>query len=372
MESPLWCIKYRPRKWEDFVGQDNAINELRRFAETKTCPHMIFIGPPGTGKTAAVELFAREFLGADFDANYLWLNVRDLRTYPVSKAKRSIQALAKVDRSQRTQFDEYMSVVYKEAKEALRRRGKSGDPNRSEMLHQAIKMFASTLTVTTELVKIMALDEADALDNNMQQALRRTMEIYSDACRFILVTPTLAGWIPAILSRCIVVRFQPIPEADVKHRISEIASAEGVEIGEVALTAIARECNGNMRRAINVLQMAAAKSEHVSEDDVYDVSETPLTKAVRELVTLAINGSFVKSRDKMRKLLAIEQYSPSEVLREIQHDILRRPFDDATRIALLERIAVIDNRMHEGKNAFIHLGALLASIWYIASAESSA
>ncbi|MHA1813942.1 MAG: hypothetical protein ACTSYX_10990, partial [Candidatus Thorarchaeota archaeon] len=99
---------------------------------------------------------------------------------------------------------------------------------------------------------------------------------------------------------------------------------------------------------------------------------TPLTKAVRELVTLAINGSFVKSRDKMRKLLAIEQYSPSEVLREIQHDILRRPFDDATRIALLERIAVIDNRMHEGKNAFIHLGALLASIWYIASAESSA
>ncbi len=362
LESPLWSVKYRPESWDDFVGQDLAITQLRTLAASKTCPNLLLVGPSGTGKSLAAITFAREFLGPDLESNFLWLNVRDLIKFPVSKAKRPIQALAKLDHDERTALDEYMSFVYKEAKNIRQRRGKSGDPNRSEMLHAAIKLFASTLTVTTDLVKILVLDEADALDNNMQQSLRRTMELYSDACRFILITPTLAGWSPAIISRCIVLKFGMIPASVIREKIAEIAKRESITIDDVALTAISREADGNMRRAINLLQMAAAGRAKVTEDDVYEVSETPLTKKVREIVTLAISGSFVKARDKMRSLLAIDGYTPSEVIVEIQRDILRRPLDRPLRQKILDRIAEIDHRLTQSKNPFIQLAALLASI----------
>ncbi|MHA1770986.1 MAG: AAA family ATPase [Candidatus Thorarchaeota archaeon] len=371
MESPIWSIKYRPQKWDDFVGQDAAIEQLRSFASSKTCPNMILIGPYGTGKSRAAELFAREFLGEDFDANYLWLNVRDLRFYPLSKAKRPIQALAKLSREERTSFDEYMSFVYKEAKRYRKLRGRTGDPNRSELLHAAIKVFASTLTVTTDLVKILVLDEADALDNNMQQALRRTMELYSDATRFILVTPSLAGWSPAILSRCVVLKFHTISQEVISQHLSMIAKAESVDITEKALAAVAREADGDLRRAINLLQVAAAGRDTVTEDDVYDISETYLSKQIRAIVSLTIDGSFVKARDKLRSLQAYDGYSANEVISAIQRDILRRPFERTLLNQLIDRIAEIDSRLPQSKNPFMQLDALLASIWHLTTASDS-
>ncbi len=365
MDIPLWSIKYRPKTWDDFVGQDAAIAQLRSFVKSKTCPNLILVGPYGTGKSAAAYIFSREFLGEDFDANYMTLNVRDIRYYPASKAKRPIQALAKLSRDERTPLDEYMSFVYKAAKERRSRLGRSGAPNRSELLHAAINVFASTLTVTTELVKILVLEEADALDNNMQQALRRTMEIYSDATRFILVTPSLAGWSPAILSRCVVIKFLSIPVEVVANHLSMIASREGVDISEQAIAAIAREVKGDLRRAINLLQVASAGKESVTEDDVYEISETYLSKRVREIINLTIEGSFVKARDKARTLLGYDGYSPSEVMSAIQQDVLARPFDDATLGQLLDRIAEIDARLPSSKNPFMQVAALLASIWDI-------
>ncbi|MHA1480624.1 MAG: hypothetical protein ACTSQZ_04285, partial [Candidatus Thorarchaeota archaeon] len=146
--------------------------------------------------------------------------------------------LAKLDRSERTELDEYMSIVFREAKTSLKLKGRKRDPNKSQLLHQAINLFASTITVTDELVKILVLDEADALDRNMQQALRRTMEVYSDACRFVLITPTLAGWNPAIISRCLVVKFPTPSLTIIETLISDIASKEQVVIDERAVSAI--------------------------------------------------------------------------------------------------------------------------------------
>ncbi len=369
MESPLWSIKYRPRKWEDFVGQDMAIQQLRQMAESGTCPHLMFVGPSGTGKTAAAEVFARSLLGPDFESNYLWLNVRDLRYYPVSKAKRSVADLAKLDREERTPLDEYMSFVYREAKMTLRTRGKSGDPNRSDLLHTAIRLFASTLTVATETVKILVLDEADAMDNNMQQALRRTMEIYGEDCRFILITPSLSNWIPAILSRCLIIHFPSASQEDIVKCLRVIAERENVSVDDSVLEVIARESAGDLRRAIDILQMAhvAASSGAITEDHVYEVSEHPLQRAIHEAVSLVIEGSFKESRDRVRKLLAIERYEPHAVMQGILRDIMYRPLDPEVRDKIIRRIAEIDTRITQAKNPFIHVTAVMASIWHVTS-----
>lgn len=370
LEPPLWSVKYSPKTWDDFIGQDNAISQLRNLAESGSCPNMILYGPHGTGKTSAAQVFSRALLGDTISANYMMLNIRDVSDYSVSKAKRDIKDLAKLDRSKRSELDEYMSRVFKEVKAELKMKGRRRDPNKSQLLLGAISLFASTVTVSDEMIKILVLDEADALTRSMQQALRRTMEIYNEACRFIFTTPTLAGWSPAVISRSLVVNFTSPSNDVIVSLASRIAESEGVEVESAGLNAIAQESNGDMRRAINLLQVASAKGKSVNEDAVYACSETTLSKGVRNMVSAAIDGSFVIAREALRGLLALEGYSPSDIMLQIERDLLSRPFEHDVLLTLLDRVAEIDYRLVQARNPFIQITALLASIGKIASAAA--
>lgn len=367
LEPLLWCIKYRPRKWEDFVGQESVIGHLKNLAESGVLPNMIFYGPPGTGKTSAAEVFSRAILGSSYGANFKSLNIRDVWEISMTDAKRSVQDLAKLDRDKRSELDEYMSIIYREAQSALKVKGNTSPPNRSQLLQEAIRFFASTATVTDEKVKILVLDEADALSNSMQQALRRTMELYNESCRFILITPTLAGWSPAVISRCSVLTFTVPDDSLIAEYVVNIAEKEGVKIDSSAAQAIARECSGDLRRALNLLQIAATASDTISEDVVYAHSQTHLVASVRDIVSMAIEGSFEPARKKIRNLLALDGYSPQEILLEIERDLVKRPFDPVTLSKVLNRVAEIDHRVIQGKNSFVHLTALLASLREYAS-----
>ncbi len=367
LEPLLWCIKYRPKTWDEFVGQESTISHLKSLAESSTLPNMIFYGPSGTGKTAAADVFSRAILGESFSANFKALNIRDIWHMPMTKAKRSVQDLAKLGRDERSELDEYMSIVYREAKAALKAKGRTRPPNRSQLLQEAIRFFASTITVTDEKIKILVLDEADALSHSMQQALRRTMELYSAACRLILITPTLSGWSPAIISRCSVLKFPLLFEDEVMTHVRKIAKKENVSIDLDAASAIARGSEGNLRRAINLLQITAAANNTITEDIVYAHSETPLNRSSREIVSLTIDGSFQDARKIMRSLVAVDGYEPQEVLLAIERDLVKRPFDPMTLNKVLSRVAEIDHRLTQGKNSFVHLAALLASIQNYAS-----
>jgi replication factor C subunit 3/5 len=330
---------------------------------------MILYGPYGTGKTSAAQVFSKALLGDTHSINYKMLNLRDVAGYTIAQAKRDIKDLAKLDRSMRSELDEYMSVVFKEVKADLKLRGHKRNPNRSQLLQGAIRLFASTVTVSDELIKVLVLDEADALTRSMQQALRRTMEIYNEACRFIFTTPTLAGWSPAVISRSLVIRF-PSPSIDViSNLVERIAKSEGIEVESSGLNAIARESDGDFRRAINLLQVASAKIKPVTEDTVYACSETTLSKGVRNMVSAAIDGSFVIARESLRGLLALEGYSSRDVILQIERDLLRRPFEPEVRLTLLDRVAEIDYRLTQARNPFLQITALLASIGNIASAS---
>ena len=338
-----------------------AISQLKNYASSKVFPNLILYGPTGTGKSAAARVFAEQILEDTFHSNYKNLNIRDIRNYPVTKAKRNIKKIAKLSRDERSELDEYMSIVFREAKAARKLRGESGNPNRSQLVHEAISLFASTITVSDELVKILVLDEADALDNNMQQALRRTMEIYSDATRFIFITPSLSGWNPAIVSRCLVVKFRAGSIDVLRDLVQDIAKKENVEVDESGINAIARQSKGDFRRAINLLQVSASVGRPVDEDIVYEYSETLLDSEIREIVSLSLAGKFIKARNKIRSLLALEGYSPQKVILAIQAEVVNRPFENDVISKALKQIAEIDFRMTQARNPFIQLEALLAS-----------
>ncbi|MDF1540483.1 MAG: hypothetical protein P1Q69_16425, partial [Candidatus Thorarchaeota archaeon] len=102
---------------------------------------------------------------------------------------------------------------------------------------------------------------------------------------------------------------------------------------------------------------------------VHKYSDTPLISGVRSMVTSALGGDYLSARKELRNLLALEQYSPTEVMIQIQREIVKRPLDDKKMHHIFDRISEIDYRMTQGKNPHIHLMALLASLVNLCETE---
>lgn len=135
-----WVEKYRPGDLKDLISHNHIINTIQRYIQEKNLPNLLFYGPPGTGKTSTIVACAKHMYGKDFSMMVLELNASDARGIDV--------------------------------------------------VRQIIKTFAETQVPFTNSeynIKLIILDEADAMTRDAQAALRRIMEKYSKTTRFCLI-----------------------------------------------------------------------------------------------------------------------------------------------------------------------------------------
>ena len=173
IKEEIWIEKYRPERLDDIVGQDEIIRRLKSYVKTRNLPHLLFSGPPGVGKTAASISIVKEIFGDSWRNNFIELNASDERGIDIIRHK--------------------------------------------------VKDFARMAPLGEADFKVIFLDEADALTNDAQSALRRTMERYSATTRFILSCNYSSKIIEPIQSRCAVYRFKPLSAQAVTKRIKFIA-----------------------------------------------------------------------------------------------------------------------------------------------------
>lgn len=308
-----WVEKYRPKTLSEVVGQKEIVERLKAFATAKSMPHLLFAGPAGIGKTTSALALARDLYGADnYKESFLELNASDERGIDVVRGK--------------------------------------------------IKDFARTLSLSTSPFKIIFLDESDALTSDAQQALRRTMEMYSTATRFIFSANYSSKIIEPLQSRCAVFRFKPLSEEEVAQMLKHVSEKEGVSLSDDAVKALIYVSEGDMRKSINALQGASFLTKKITEETIFKVCSRARPKEIAEMLESALAGKFVEAREKLDKLMLNYGMSGEDVLLQVYREATTLGIPDDAKVKLVDKIGEYNFRMVEGANERIQLEALLAQI----------
>lgn len=311
--SELWVEKHRPRSVSQIRGQSSAVERLVVYAANIDFPHLLFAGPPGTGKTTAAMALARDVFGEGFRENMLEMNASDER--------------------------------------------------KLESIRTKVKQFARTAPLHGADFKIIFLDEADALTNDAQGALRRIMEKYAETCRFILSCNYSSKIIEPIQSRCAVFRFRPLPDDDVKQQIEHVAKEEGVELDDDACIAIVDISRGDLRKAITALQVAAALNPHVSRAMIYETNATAPPEALQAYLLACREDGFHAARRRLRELLDKFGLAGTDMVNQLHRELYNSEFlSEAAKLDLTELMAEIDFRLVEGGGEDLQLDAMTARI----------
>ena len=312
-----WVEKYRPKDFEDIVSQNIAINNLKDFIKSGNMPHMIFTGPAGTGKTSAALIIAKKLLKGDrYYRDLLELN--------------------------------------------------ASDTVRMDYVRNVIKDFVNqSMIINQHSLKIVILDEADNIPNQVQQALRRIIEKTSNNVKFILLCNYINRIIDPIISRCAVFRFVSLSKEIIIERLKFIANQEHLEIpadkSEIFFEILFFISGGDLRKAINSLQSAVALEllANLDINEMLKISGFLDKDTLDELVAAIKSKDFKKARSIIKN---VDNLDSRNFIRQILTILPTLNIEQKDEIFLYSVLGETDYRISQGADDQIQITALIAEI----------
>ncbi|KAA3453789.1 replication factor C subunit 5 [Gossypium australe] len=326
-----WVEKYRPQSLADVAAHRdikdkrwrNEVSDFElfvflfysfdRLTSENRLPHLLLYGPPGTGKTSTILAVARKLYGSQYRNMILELNASD---------------------------DRGIDVV-----------------------RQQIQDFASTQSFSfgaKSSVKLILLDEADAMTKDAQFALRRVIEKYTKNTRFALICNHVNKIIPALQSRCTRFRFAPLDPIHVTERLKHVIQAERLDVPDSGLAALVRLSNGDMRKALNILQSTHMASQKITEEAVYLCTGNPLPKDIEQISYWLLNESFAESFKRVSETKTRKGLALIDIVREVTMFVFKIKMPSDVRVQLINDLADIEYRLSFGCNDKLQLGSLIA------------
>ncbi|KAK3906128.1 P-loop containing nucleoside triphosphate hydrolase protein [Staphylotrichum tortipilum] len=341
-DSLPWVEKYRPVSLDDVSGHQDILATINKFVDSNRLPHLLLYGPPGTGKTSTILALARRIYGSD--------NMRQM----------VLELNASDDRG-------------------------------IDVVREQIKTFASTKQIFTlgasasrtgiAGFKLIILDEADAMTNTAQMALRRIMEKYTANTRFCIIANYSHKLSPALLSRCTRFRFSPLKERDIRVLVDKVIEEESVKITPDATESLVRLSKGDMRRALNVLQACHASStplqprngpkipeadivrETITTQTIYNCVAAPPPDAIKQILNTLLSTSDVTSCLSTINTLKVAQgLALADIITALSEELVKVEVKPEVMITWLETLADVEHRVSSGANEAIQTAAVVGAI----------
>jgi replication factor C small subunit len=325
----LWIEKYRPEILTDILGQEPVVHHLANFAASKTLPHLLLSGPHGTGKSVAIECFAKALYQDNWELNTSVFQTADL----------FMQGKAYLEQ------DDRYAHLYEKSQSLITN------------FKYIIKWYASLRPLDAEF-KLMVFEDAHTLTRDAQQALRRIMERSSSTCRFIFSTTNQSALIPPLTSRCLPLFFSPLDQEVVLDHLRTIRERENSSSHSCSdddLELIVQASQGDMRRAILLLQAALEAGRC---QDLFAISQSETANIAALALDALKNGDMHNAIRRLESLMIDYGLSGSEVFLEIRTIAQREYNDPSLAIALADA----EYRIHHGNNEFVQMGAFASGI----------
>ena len=281
--------KYRPKSFEDVVGQEVIVQTLTNAVKNDMVSHAyLFNGPRGTGKTSIAKIYAKI------------LNCNDLNEM---KACEKCDSCTQINNNQNIDVIEIDAASNNGVDEIREIRNKIG------------------LVPSNSKYKIYIIDEVHMLTNQAFNALLKTLEEPPKHIIFIFATTEPHKIPTTILSRCQRFDFKKIHDEKIVKRLKQIVKIEQIKITDEALKEIAFLSDGGLRDSISLLDQAISYSDdEITVQNIHDINGSITKEEVRSLI------NYLCDKNLEECLKSIESYdangkSMSKIVRSVIEEL---------------------------------------------------
>ena len=350
--------KWRPKTLDDVVGNEETVSRLRAIAKTGNLPNLILSGPPGTGYEyflvtvlPPIKTLPRKTCLVFFSDKRHFHFIILLFVSLTNRKTTSVHALAR----------QLLGSAYKNAVLELN----ASDARGIDVVRNKIKSFAmNKVTLPPGRHKIIILDEADSMTAAAQQALRRTMELFSSTTRFCLACNISTKIIEAIQSRAAILRYSRLTHDQVLECLLRVCKAEGITYNDAGLEAILFTAEGDMRHALNNLQASyhLTSDGMITQEAVFQVCDQPHPKVVAEIITKCQECKTLQAVHQMKELCSLG-YATSDIIGTL-FKVVKANTDlpEALKLEFLREIGFTHMRIADGVNSTLQLYGLVARL----------
>jgi replication factor C subunit 2/4 len=314
--------KYRPKKFKNIILNDVIKSKISAIIDMKIMPNMIIVGPPGTGKTSLVTMIARNML-SKLNSN--------------SNDDRYSEGILSLNASDNRGLDILNNTIIYFCKKKLI--DANGNP----------------------IPKIIIMDEADNITTKAQNMIANMIEEFSKHTRFAFTCNESSKLIESIQSRCLVVYIAPLKPMIVSNHLEKICQDEKIEFDKEGLDMIAKDCKGDLRASINLLDAISNGFGYINCENIVKLSYQPNPTKILNLIQECAQRSIYNAIDIIH-VLKSEGYCGTDILLAMINVLKEVAIDESIRLKYIHIISEYYTKVSDGLDTNLQLYSCISKM----------